>query len=310
MIRSVEGTGFRTVAVTLSDRKRQYASTATRTAQLDGNSIDGDNGVKTRQKGRHLPSRLAAARPDHKGRCPHNVVIVQHFAGSVKAYIEAFQANGCVFPLPDRCPHPDCQAAGSLIRWGRYERGAITAQVDYRIRIQRVRCKACGRTHSLLPDFLHPHRHFVIRLLQHVVSLYLLLGLGWRRLMRRLHGQGPARSTVREWVASFAYGAGCLLLDRLVRALLILDPGLELPDPPPEHLRRVSDSRRRGHLHKAYTFWLLAERLYAQVKVRRPHLHFTARQLFPFLLHWLHGQGLSSRLFWSPLLLTTPTQPF
>ena len=48
--------------------------------------------------------------------------------------------------------------------------------------------------------------------------------------MRRLHDQGPARSTVREWVASFAYGAGHLLLDRLVRALLAIQPDTELPE--------------------------------------------------------------------------------
>jgi hypothetical protein len=238
------------------------------------------------------------------------VVIVQHFVGSVNAYIEAFQAQGRVFLLPDCCPHPDCQAAGSLIHWGSYGRGAVTEEADYRIRIQRVRCKACGRTHSLLPDFLHPHRHFVIGLLQQVVSLYLLVGLGWRRLLRRLHGRGPARSTVREWVASFTYGAGYLLLDLLLRYLFAIAPDAELPERPPKHLGRVPDSRRRRHLEKAHTFWLLAEHLYALVKARLPHLHFAASQLFPFLLHWLRDQGLSSRLFWSPLLPTTPTQPF
>jgi len=39
-----------------------------------------------------------------------------------------------------------------------------------------VRCKVCGHTHSLLPDFLHLYRHYVIRLLQHMVSLYLNVG--------------------------------------------------------------------------------------------------------------------------------------
>jgi len=237
------------------------------------------------------------------------VVIVQHFSGSVKAYIEACCARGSVFPLPDRCPHPDCQVVGSLIGWGSYERSAVTLEADYRLRIQRVRCKVCGRTHSLLPDFLHPHRHFVIHLLQHVVSLYLLVGLGWRRLLRRLHGQGPARSTVREWVASFAYGAGFLLLDRLLRSLFAVAPDAVLPEQLPEHLNRVPDSPRRHHLQKAHTFWLLAEHLYALVKVRLPHLHFAASQLFPFLLHWLQDQGLPPRLFWSPFLPATPTQP-
>jgi hypothetical protein len=241
------------------------------------------------------------------------VVIVQPFFGSVKEYIAAFLSQDCPFSVPERCPHPECQASGSLIRWGTYERGALTGEADYRIRVQRVRCKVCGRTHSLLPDFLHPHRHFVIDLLQQLVSWYLLVGLGWRTLLSRLreaYGQGPARSTVREWVASFAYGAGHLLLDALLRHLLALDPGLDLPGSSPEHLDRVPDPNWRRRLQSAHTFWLLAEQLYAQVKQRQPDLHFSAAQIFPFLLHWLQGQGLPPRLFWSPVLATTPTQPF
>jgi hypothetical protein len=241
------------------------------------------------------------------------VVIVQPFFGSVKEYIAAFLSQDCPFSVPERCPHPECQASGSLIRWGTYERGALTGEADYRIRVQRVRCKVCGRTHSLLPDFLHPHRHFVIDLLQQLVSWYLLVGLGWRTLLSRLreaYGQGPARSTVREWVASFAYGAGHLLLDALLRHLLALDPGLDLPGSSPEHLDRLPDPNWRRRLQSAHTFWLLAEQLYAQVKQRQPDLHFSAAQIFPFLLHWLQGQGLPPRLFWSPVLATPPTQPF
>ncbi len=250
------------------------------------------------------------------------MVIVQPFFGSVKEYIAAFLSQGCPFPVPDRCPHPDCQASGWLIRWGTYGRGALTGEADHRLRIQRVRCKVCGRTHSLLPDFLHPHRHFAISLLQQVVCLYLLAGLGWRKLMRQMreeYDQGPARSTVREWVASFAYGAGYLLLDALLRHLLTLDPGIALPDPPPQHLGRVPDSDQRRHRStersrrspgKAHTFWLLAEQLYALVKQRQPDLHFSAAQILPFLLHWLQGRRLLPRLFWSSCLTTTPTRPF
>jgi len=237
------------------------------------------------------------------------VVIVRHFNGSVKDYLAASQIPGGVFPLPDRCPHPDCQAAHVLIRWGTYERGVATGERDYRLRIQRIRCKVCGRTHSLLPDFLHPHRHYLIALLQYVTALYILVGLGWRRLLRRLPDQGPARSTVREWVTSFGYGAGHLLLSALLRHLLALDPDATPPDTP-DHLGRVPDPAQRRRLEQAYTFWHLAERLYAQVKTRQPRLHFTADQLFPFLLHWLQNLGLPARLLWSPVLATTPTQPF
>lgn len=241
------------------------------------------------------------------------MVIIQPFSGSVKDYIDAFPSQGCPFPVPARCPHPDCQASGSLIRWGTYQRGALTGETDERLRIQRVRCKTCGRTHSLLPDLLHPYRHFVISLLRHVVYLYLLAGLGWRKLTRQVravYAQGPALSTLQEWVASFAYGAGHLLLDTLLRHLLSLEPGSDLPDPPPQHLKRVPHPGQQRHLARAHTFWLAAEQVYVLVKQRQPDLHFSAAQFFPFLLHWLRSQRLPPRLFWSPLLATTPTQPF
>jgi hypothetical protein len=238
------------------------------------------------------------------------VVIVQHFAYPVKAYIAASKSHKRVFPVPDQCPHADCEASASLIRWGTYTRGAATGEAYYRLRIQRVRCKACGRTHSLLPDFLHPHRQFVISLLQHVVSLHLLLGLGWRRLMQRVPQQGPARSTVREWVASFSHAAANLLLEPLLHHLLALQPGFQLPHRSPGRLRRLPHRPRQRRLQRAHTFWRLAEHLYALIKAYLPRLHFTARQLFPFLLHWLQLRRLPPRLFWSPLLATTPTQPF
>jgi hypothetical protein len=239
------------------------------------------------------------------------VVIVQHFPGSVKQYAEAVPFPGRRFTVPDTCPDPECQASGCLIRWGTYERSARTGDAVYRILVQRVRCKACGHTHSLLPDFLHPHRHYGIHLLQHVVSLYLIVGLGWGRVTNRLPPPGPARSTVREWVASFAYGAGHLLLDSLIRQSLALDPLADLPDTGvPSHLDRVSDATKRLHLGRAHHFWLLAERLYAQLKLRSPRLHFAADQLLPFLLHWLQSQALPPRLFWNPTLSHTPTIPF
>ena len=227
------------------------------------------------------------------------MVIVQHYPHSAKQYAEAIPFPGHSFAIPEICPHPDCQSTGYLIRWGAYERSARTGDVDYRILVQRVRCKVCGRTHSLLPDFLHPYRHYVIRLLRLVVFLYFIIGLG------------VGRSTVREWVASFAYGAGDLLLDLLSRQLLRLDPLAELPDTtPPHHLNRILDPAKRRRMERAHRFWLLAEHLYAVVKAKQPRLHFAADQLLPFMLHWLQNQTVQPRIFWSPVLSTTPTMPF
>lgn len=239
------------------------------------------------------------------------MVIVHHFSGSVKQYIATIPFPGQAFALPDACPHPECRAPDSLIRWGTYARWACTEGKDYLVRIQRIRCKVCGRTHSLLPDFLHPYRHYVIRLLQNIIYLYLITGLSLDRLLRRMPETGPARSTIREWIHSFAYGAGALLLDLLTRYLITLDPLAAFPDrPPPGHLRRIADPLVGHRLARAYHFWLLAEHLYAQIKVRQPRLDFEAAQFFPFLLHWLQQQSVPPRLFWSPRLSTTPTMSF
>jgi len=163
----------------------------------------------------------------------------------------------------------------------------------------------------LLPDFLHPYRRYVVSLLQRVVFLYLFAGLGIERLTKRLSGPNPPRSTAREWITSFAYGAGKLLLDLLRRRLMELNPLAELPEtPPPKHLDRVANPTKRRRLANAHRFWQLAERLYALVKDRLPHLHFEADQLFPFWLHWLQKQGVTPRIFWSPHLDTTPSEPF
>lgn len=248
------------------------------------------------------------------------MVIVQHCPITVNDYIAATALSlaGAKLVIPDRCPHPQCQASHSLIRWGSYQRGALRQDKVYLVRIQRLRCKVCGRTHSLLPDFLHPHRHYVIALLQNVVFLYLIKGLGLAHVLGSLSNQGaapssvggPARSTVREWIRSFAYGAGELLLGRLLRHLLALDPGARLPEAAPDHLKRIPGSCQRRRLQRACHFWMQAERLYALAKNRLPELHFAASQLLPFLLHWLQNQALPPRLFWSPTLPHTPTTPF
>jgi len=239
----------------------------------------------------------------------NRVVIVIHFALSVKQYAQAEICPARTIPLPERCPHPDCQASDGLIRWGSYWRWACTESGDYRLCIQRVRCRACGRTHSLLPDFLHPYRHYVLSLLHQVAWLYVIVGLGFSRLRQQLPEAGPAPTTIREWVRAFAYGAGHLLLPALTGFLLRLVPQTELTGSIPLHLTRSRPAQQQW-LKQAYQFWQLAQQLYAQVKDRQPELIFTVEQLFPFLLHWLQSQRFPARLLWSPTLATTPTVPF
>jgi len=232
------------------------------------------------------------------------MVIVQHVATPVNQY----PAAGLRFPVPERCP--DCQAVGRLIRWGFYERWLfLNTEEQSRIQVQRVRCQACGHTHSLLPDFTQAYRRYTLEEMQRAVLAYLFLGLGWRALQRQL-APAPPLSTVREWVASCAYGAGELLFTPLLRQLQALDPLADRPEtPPPAHLDRVPDPERRRRLARAHRFYLLAEQLYAQVKAQFVRLHLAAAQLCRFLLHWLQNCARPPRLFYAPPRATVPPLP-
>ncbi|MBN1317588.1 MAG: hypothetical protein JXA42_19045 [Anaerolineales bacterium] len=251
--------------------------------------------------------------PSTRGDANTSVVILQHYPGTVKQYADAtsISMDKVKLIIPDHCPHPECQSAHSLIRWGSYPRWVLTLDCSpYRLRIQRLRCKVCGRTHSLLPDFIHPFRHYAIDLLQIVISFYLISGLSITSLTKRFSHPRPARSTIREWIISFGFGAGVLIFNLLLGQLIALNPACDLPDSSPKHLERIHDPTSRCGLIKAHFFLLLAEQLYALTKNRLPHLHFTIDQLFPFLLHWLQIQALPPRLFWSPRLSNTPRIPF
>ena len=207
--------------------------------------------------------------------------------------------------MPKRCPHPDCRAEGRLIRWGRYWRWAWSGEERYRLEIQRVYCQGCGRTHALLPDFLHPYRRYVLRLLQLVMMLAVLEGLGLEAIEARLPVAGPALETIREWVSAFAYGAGYLLLGVMGRFVAGLVPLAEWAErPPPDRSKPAELLRKSAH------FWQWGEILYARLKALEVRIDYGAAQFFPFLEHWLQSQGLTPRLFWSPRLATTPRTPF
>lgn len=60
---------------------------------------------------------------------------------------------------------PNCHSH-DLIRWGYYERNVIFFSNDKNdiessiIKIQRIRCKSCGKTHALLPFGIIPFKQF------------------------------------------------------------------------------------------------------------------------------------------------------
>jgi hypothetical protein len=112
---------------------------------------------------------------------------------------------------------------------------------------------------------------------------------------------------VQEWVRSFGYGGGYLLLDVLRRFVMALYPESEPSGRAPLELERSSHATQ---LKNSYHFWQWGEILYARKKEVEPKTSFSDTQFFPFLVGWLQAQSIVPRIFWSPRLETTPTAPF
>lgn len=238
-------------------------------------------------------------------------MIILHFpqAQTAKEYIEAEVCPGkAIDPRQQRCPA--CHAEGRMIRWGSYRREVRIDGGRQSLQIQRLRCGQCGATQALLPDFLHPYRRYPLSLMQEVLTLYLLVGLGFGRILAELSWRSPPRSTLREWVASFAWGAGFLLLDVLRRLAMKLTPTDELPPPLDKTPAHLDSSKNATFLQNALRFWQWGEMLYARKKVISPRTDFSHHKFFAFLLHLLQFQFLAPRIFYNPKLQTTPATPF
>lgn len=62
-----------------------------------------------------------------------------------------------------------------MVRCGYFFRGMVDEDAElHRIKIQRVRCRACNSSHSLLYDFLIPYRRISLHAMRSVVEKYLL----------------------------------------------------------------------------------------------------------------------------------------
>jgi len=69
---------------------------------------------------------------------------------------------------------PSCKARWRLVRNGTYSRQMIDERgLLSRIDIQRVRCRECRASHSLLYDFLVPYKRLTVKALAKAVTTYL-----------------------------------------------------------------------------------------------------------------------------------------
>ena len=60
------------------------------------------------------------------------------------------------------CPHPECGFRGQCTRHAYYKRNIITEYDKKYIRILRVKCLHCKKTHALLPNWIVPYSQHLV----------------------------------------------------------------------------------------------------------------------------------------------------
>jgi transposase-like protein len=137
-----------------------------------------------------------------------------------------------------RCP----VCSGELGSWGSYPRRVRVGRARFRLLVRRVCCRACARTHALLPGFL------LARRLDAVDAIGCALGMasegrGYRPIAAAL---GRSASTVRGWMRRLRARADALRGWFVGLAVELSEPPAR---PPPEEssslwllLRAIADA--------------------------------------------------------------------
>jgi len=131
----------------------------------------------------------------------NTMAIVVEFGCTVHQY--AAQLHNLVFPRPSVCPI--CQALGSLIGHGFYQRKPIDQDRVYRIFVKRWRCKGCHHSTSSLPSFLLRFRHYLLAVIQQVITSRHEDRASHAELAQQCAPGGfPSPRTLGRWLHSFA----------------------------------------------------------------------------------------------------------
>ena len=107
---------------------------------------------------------------------------------------------------------PSCGSRGNCVPHGSYKR--VLIDVEYgkvvygSVEIKRVRCKSCGHTHALLPDYIVPYAAYSLLFILRVLCAYFLGRETVEQLCRRYE---ISPSMLYEWKALFREHKGLWL---------------------------------------------------------------------------------------------------
>ena len=124
------------------------------------------------------------------------MIIIKYLGKSIKSYLKYYQEVPPYFE--GNCPECDHK----LYRHGKYFRSAITKKKIRWIPIYRWLCSPCGKTFSLLPDFLLPYQVHNGKILQHAWILRYMKKKSFAQIQSIISNNetgGISVKTIKRW---------------------------------------------------------------------------------------------------------------
>ena len=132
----------------------------------------------------------------------HWVLVCKLF--SLKKSSLELYAQYAARPVGQGLACPVCGSKGNCVPHGSYKRVLIDVEhgkVSYgSVEIKRMRCKSCGHTHAILPDYIVPYATYSLLFILRVLAVHTLGSETVEQLCRR-YGISP--SMLYEWEALF-----------------------------------------------------------------------------------------------------------
>lgn len=222
---------------------------------------------------RRATSRLSLGGPCPEGRTLRMFIVpglgdgVKQYSGWVERLVQ--RASEALALLPRRC---HLCGGEDLIRYGFYRRYAGRVLV----RIQRMMCKTCGRTHAVLPSFLAPYRPYEMRVVERVFRLR-LGGASWGQVAVLL--PGVPLCVMQGWMRRAR-----LLSPEVLKVLWQGIRHLSSAWGSEPTLRQVSGDGLAAMQESALV-------LMSVMKARHPEMELSAARLFQFINVYLSSRG-------------------
>ena len=96
-----------------------------------------------------------------------------------------------------KCP---CCDNDNLISYGSYERNVVVSSNSYKIKIKRVKCNRCGKTHAIIPNFLKPYFQYESSFIDFVMVLLIARNKRNKEIEKKLK---ITRQLIRKWKKRF-----------------------------------------------------------------------------------------------------------